>query len=186
MRKLKLQVQITADGYMGGPDGEMDWVTGPWTQDLNDYVDTIWKTVDCIVLGRRLAEGFIPTWEAGPPGETRESIDQMNNTPKVVISGSLTESPWKNTVVAGGDLTEIITGLKGEPGGDLIVCGGSTLVRSLIAEDLIDELHLFVNPVAIGSGLPVFPAGARKRLRLVGSRSFDCQITALHFEPRRA
>ncbi|MGK5739366.1 dihydrofolate reductase family protein [Micromonospora sp. URMC 103] len=186
MRKLKLQVLTTVDGYMGGPNGEMDWMTFPWTDDISSYIDALTKPVDTILLGRRLAEGFIPAWAAGPPGEAQESIDWMNDTPKVVISRSLTESPWDNAVVAGGDLTETVTRLKDRPGGDIITYGGATLVRELIARGLLDELHLFVNPTAIGAGLPVFPTdGAYQRLRLVAARPFDCGVTALHFEPKR-
>ncbi|MEU6040252.1 dihydrofolate reductase family protein [Actinomadura sp. NPDC047616] len=187
MRTVKLQLQISVDGYMAGPNGELDWVTGPWTDDINAYVEKIWDPVDCIVLGRRLAEGFIPAWESGPEGETQEGIDKMNNTPKVVISNSLTESPWNNAVVAGGDVAATINKLNAESGGDIMVCGGGTLTRALIAQGLIDELHLFVNPVALGSGMPVFPDGdGYHRLRLAGSRTFDCGIAVLHLETARA
>ncbi|MGW4958907.1 dihydrofolate reductase family protein [Nonomuraea sp. NPDC004186] len=187
MRTFKLQVQMTVDGYMAGPKGEMDWLNFPWTDDINAYIDALTDPVDCIVLGRRLAEGFIPAWAAGPEGEDQKSIDKMNDTPKVVISNTLTESPWENAAVAGGDLAEIVNGLKARPGGDMIAYGGGTLVSSLIAQGLLDELHLFVNPVAIGSGMPVFgDAGDYKRLRLVAARPFDCGITALHYEPKRA
>ncbi|GAA4536293.1 MULTISPECIES: dihydrofolate reductase family protein [Nonomuraea] len=186
MRKLKLQVQTTVDGFMAGPQGEMDWLTFPWTDDLSDHINALTKSVDRIVLGRKLAEGFIPAWASRPEGEDEESIDWMNDTPKTVISNSLTESPWENATVAGGDLTEIIEGLKAEPGGDLIVYGGGTLVSSLIAAGLVDELHLFVNPTSIGAGMPVFPADAYHRFRVAGTRTFDCGILALHYEPVRA
>ena len=186
MRKLKLQVQTTVDGYMGGPNGEMDWTTFPWSDDLSAYSDALHATADCIVLGRKLAEGFIPAWAAGPEGEDQASIDYMNNTPKVVISNTLTESPWDNAIVAGGGLAEAIDTLKAQPGGDITTYGGSTLVRNLIAEGLIDELHLFVNPSAIGAGLPVFPSGAYQRLRLVDARPFECGVTVLHYQPARA
>lgn len=189
MRRLKLQVQTTVDGYMAGPNGEMDWMTFPWTDDVGAYIDALTVPVDCIVLGRKLAEGFIPAWAARTPddGETRETIDWMNDTPKVVISGTLTESPWDNTVVAGGDLAETVNRLKAQPGGDMIAYGGGTLVPGLIAEGLLDELHLFVNPTAIGAGMPVFAdLGAYQQLRLVAAQPFDCGITALHFEPERS
>ncbi|MFB4318105.1 dihydrofolate reductase family protein [Actinomadura sp. 21ATH] len=76
---------------------------------------------------------------------------------------------------------------EGGPGGDLITYGGSTLVRALIAEELLDELHLFVDPAAIGAGIPVFPStGAKHRFRLASSRTFDCGILALHYEPVRS
>jgi dihydrofolate reductase len=186
MRTFKLQVQVSVDGYMAGPDGAMDWMTFPWTDDINAYVGALDDPVDCIVLGRKLAEGFIPAWESGPEGEDQASIDKMNGTPKVVISNSLTESPWQNAVVAGGDLAKTVNELKARPGGDIIAYGGGTLVRDLIAGGLVDELHLFVNPVALGAGMPVFPGGAYQRLRLVAARSFDCGITALHYEPERS
>jgi dihydrofolate reductase len=189
MRRFKLQVQTTVDGYMGGPNGEMDWLTHAWSDDLNAYSQALHDPADCIVLGRKLAEGFIPAWATRTPGEgeAKETIDWMNNTPKVVISTSLTESPWENAVVAGGDLTETINALKAEPGGDIMAYGGSTLVQELIAKALLDELHLFVNPAAIGTGLPVFPGvGGGQRLRLVTARPFDCGITVLHYEPKRS
>ncbi|MFC4058619.1 dihydrofolate reductase family protein [Planomonospora corallina] len=184
MRKLKLQVQTTVDGYMGGPGGEMDWMHFPWSDDLNAYLDALTKPVDTIVLGRKLAEGFIPAWEAGPEGEPQETIDWMNDTPKIVVSGSLTESPWKNATVVGGDLATAIGELKARPGGDIITYGGSTLARNLIAAGLVDELHLIVNPTAIGTGLPVFPAtGDVQRFRLAGTQPFECGITALCYAP---
>lgn len=187
MRKFKLQVQMSVDGYMAGPNGEMDWLTYPWTDDINAYLDALTEPVDCIVLGRKLAEGFIPAWAAGPEGEDQASIDKMNNTPKVVVSRTLTESPWENAVVAGGDLADTVNELKARPGGDIIAYGGATLVQNLLTEGLLDELHLLVNPTALGAGLAVFPyTGGHQPLRLVTARQFDCGITALHLEPRRS
>lgn len=187
MRTFKLQVQTTVDGYLAGPNGEMDWMRFPWTEDLDNYVDALTEPVDTIVLGRGLAETFIPAWESRPEGETQETIDWMNNTPKVVVSHSLTESPWANATIANGDLTETVRRLKDRPGGDLIAYGGGRFVSSLITEGLLDELHLFVNPTAIGAGTPVFPnTGAHQRLRLVSARQFDCEVTALHYEPVRS
>ncbi|MFB4273773.1 MULTISPECIES: dihydrofolate reductase family protein [unclassified Nonomuraea] len=187
MRTFKLQVQTTVDGYMAGPNGEMDWMKMPWSDDINTYIDALTEPVDCIVLGRKLAEGFIPAWASEPEHETKESIDWMNNTPKVVVSNTLTESPWANATVAGGDLTEIVNRLKAQPGGDLIAYGGGTFVSNLIAKGLLDELHLFVNPTAIGAGMPVFPKlDTNQRLRLVAARAFECGITALHYEPERS
>ncbi|MDQ3643388.1 MAG: dihydrofolate reductase family protein [Actinomycetota bacterium] len=187
MRRFKLQVQTSVDGYMAGPNGAMDWMALPWTDDVNTYIDALTEPVDCIVLGRKLAEGFIPHWAAQPTGEDKASIDWMNNTPKVVISDTLTESPWENTLVAGGDLAETVNELKSQPGGDMIAYGGGTLVSGLIAKGLLDELHLFVNPTAIGAGMPVFAnLDAYQPLRLVAAQPFDCGITALHFDPKRS
>jgi dihydrofolate reductase len=186
VRKFKLQVQTTVDCYMAGPNGEMDWVTMPWSDDVSAYSQALHDPVDCIVLGRKLAEGFIPAWESSPPGETQETIDMMNRTPKVVISKTLTESPWNNAVVA-SDLVATVNQLKSEQGGDLIAYGGGTLVRNLIAEGLLDELHLFVNPTALGAGMAVFPdVGVAQRLHLVAATPFECGMTALHYQPQPA
>ncbi|MEA2478690.1 MAG: hypothetical protein QOJ07_612 [Thermoleophilaceae bacterium] len=186
MRKFKLQVQTSVDGYMAGPNGEMSFMTFPWSDDVAAYVTALTDPVDTIVLGRKLAEGFIPTWAAGPKSEPQHAIDKMNNTPKVVISNTLDESPWDNAVVA-GDLVKTINDLKAQPGGDIIAYGGVKLVSSLIAEGLLDELHLFVNPTALGTGLGVFPdVGETRRLHRVAAHPFDCGITVLHLEPKPA
>jgi dihydrofolate reductase len=87
--------------------------------------------------------------------------------------------------VAGGDLSKTINELKSQDGGDIIVYGGSTLVSGLIAAGLVDELHLFVNPSAIGDGLPVFAnLDDNQQFRVVDVRPFDCGITAMVFAPR--
>jgi dihydrofolate reductase len=186
MRRFKLQVQTTVDGYMAGPDGEMDWMTVPWSVDVGSHINGLMRPVDTIVLGRKLAEGFIPAWAAGPPGESPEAVDFMNNTPKVVYSNRLTESPWPNTVVVGGDLTDVFTDIKAKPGGDMIAYGGSRFVSALIAGQLLDEIHLFVNPTAIGAGLPVFAdLGMQQRLRLISVHPFACGIMAVQYEPVR-
>ena len=187
MRTFKLQVQTSIDGYMAGLHGELDWLSMPWSDDLNDFVTALTEPVDSIVLGRNLAEGFIPAWANMTEGEDQASIDKMNNTPKVVISNSLRESPWPNATVAGGDLATTVRQLKDQEGGDLIAYGGGTLVRALIAAGLLNDLYLFVNPTAIGAGMAVFPdTGARQSYRLVNARPFECGITVLHYQPDRA
>jgi dihydrofolate reductase len=85
-----------------------------------------------------------------------------------------------------GDLAETVNQLKAAPGGDMIAYGGGTLVSALIANGLLDELHLLVNPTAIGTGMPVFGRDSHQQLRLVTAQPFDCGITALHFEPKRS
>ena len=186
MRKFKLQVQMSVDGYMAGPNGEMDWMNGPWSDDLATFVTSLYEGVDCIVLGRKLAEGFIPHWASRPSYEKDTAIDTMNNTPKVVITDSLTTSPWENTVVAGGDLIATIKTLKEQPGGDIITFGGGTLVRGLISNNLLDNLYLFVNPTAIGAGMAVFDnIDANQQFQLVTARPFDCGVTLLHLQPKQ-
>ncbi|MBI5652178.1 MAG: dihydrofolate reductase [Chloroflexi bacterium] len=184
MRKLKLQVQISVDGYIAGPNGEMDWLVQNWDEPLKKYVTAITEPVDCIVLGRKLAQGFIPYWALHPE---QEGADKFNHTAKVVFTKTLDRSEWDKTVLVKGDLVEEITQLKMQNGQDIIVYGGATFVSALVNHGLIDEYHLFVNPTAIGNGLTIFKElDHRQNLNLVKSTSFDCSIVVLHYEPKRS
>ncbi|UOQ53693.1 dihydrofolate reductase family protein [Hymenobacter cellulosivorans] len=189
MRKLKLQVQMTVDGFIGGPNGEMDWMTFNWDEALKNYVAALTEPVDCIVLGRKLAEGFIPYWASVAADEANPEHtagQKFTATPKVVFTRTLTEAPWDHTVLATGDLTTEISQLKQRAGQDIMAYGGATFVSALIQAGLIDELHLFVNPVAIGRGLPIFQdLNAAQPLTLVRSTAFACGIVVQHYEPRR-
>jgi dihydrofolate reductase len=186
MRKIKLQVQMTVDGYIAGLNGEMDWMTFNWDNELNKYVNEITEPVDCIVLGRKLAQGFIPHWASKPEGEDAWGIDKMNNTTKVVFTKTLDKSEWDNTVLAKGDLVDEIDKLKKQDGKDIIAYGGATFVSALIKKGLIDEFHLFINPTAIGNGMTIFKdLDSKQNLTLVKSTSFDCGIVVLNYEPKR-
>jgi dihydrofolate reductase len=95
MRILKLQVQTSVDGYISGPNGEMDWLNQNWDAALKNYVAEITTPVDCIVLGRKLAQGFIPHWASHPE---LESAAKFNTTQKVVFTKTLNRSEWPDTV----------------------------------------------------------------------------------------
>lgn len=189
MRKLKLQVQMTVDGYIAGPNGEMDWMTFNWDDDLKKYVTEITTPIDCIVLGRKLAEGFIPHWAsvaANPEHPEFTAGKKFTDTPKVVFTKTLDKSAWDNTVLAKGDLVDEITQLKNQDGQDIIAYGGATFVSALIKHGLIDVYHLFINPVAIGNGLAIFKELDRtQNLALVKATAFDCGIVVLNYEPKR-
>lgn len=189
MRKLKLQVQMSVDGYIAGPNGEMDWTVWNWDAALKQYVTAITLPIDCIVLGRKLAEGFIPHWAAvaANPGHPEFTAGQkFTETAKVVFSKTLNSSKWDNTILAKGDLVEEITKLKQQDGQDIIAYGGANFVAALIKHGLIDEYHLFINPTAIGSGLSIFKElDSKQNLKLVKSTAFDCGIVVLHYQPKR-
>lgn len=184
MRKLKLQVQLTLDGYMAGPNGEMDWTNRHWDDQLKQYVGALTEPVDCIVLGRTLAQGFIPYWASHPQ---EEGADKFNSTRKVVFTKTLARSEWANTVLAQGALDDEIAKLKQQAGRDIIAYGGATFVSALVKHGLIDEFHLFINPTAIGAGLTIFKELDHKLdLTLVKSTAFDCGIVVLHYQPKPA
>jgi dihydrofolate reductase len=189
MRKLKLQVQMTIDGFIAGPNGEMDWLTFNWDDELKKYVTDITEPVDCIILGRKLAEGFIPHWAkvaANPDHPEFTAGKKFSETYKVVFTKTLDRSEWGNTVLAKGDLVDEVTKLKKQDGKDIIAYGGATFVSALIQQGLIDEFHLFINPTAIGMGRSIFKELDRKQeLSFIKSTSFDCGIVVLNYEPKR-
>jgi dihydrofolate reductase len=188
MRKVKLQVQMSVDGFISGPNGEMDWMVWDWDNELKQYVEEITEPVDCIVLGRKLAQGFIPHWAANPE---LEGAVKINSTKKVVFTKTLDKSDpevasWENTDLAKGDLAEEIIKLKKQDGKDIIAYGGAAFVSALIQHDLIDEYHLFVNPTAIGAGMSIFKElKSYLNLTLVKSKSYQCGITVVYYEKKQ-
>jgi dihydrofolate reductase len=185
MRKLKLQMQVSLDGFVAGPNNEMDWMTWEWDDELKNYVQGITEPVDTIILGRVLAEGFIPVWkERSAAPDADRFTHRMVNDLKVVFTETLSENPWENTTLATGDIVEEINKLKALPGKDIMAYGGATFASALIKHNLIDEYHLFVNPVAIGKGKSIFNALDDKlNLKLVKATLFECGITVLCYKP---
>ena len=190
LRKLKLQVQMSVDGYIAGPNGEMDWMVWNWDDKLKEYVNELTEPVDSILLGRKMTEGFISYWSdvmTKPDNPDYAFAKKMIEIPKVVFTKTLNKSDWVNTDIATGDLTDEINKLKNQNGKDIIVYGGASFDSSLIKAGLIDELHLFVNPAAIGNGMTIFKdLNEMQKFTLVKSIAFDCGIVALHYEPKRA
>lgn len=178
MRKLKLQMQITVDGFVAGPEGQLDWMA--WDGDdqkLGAFVDHLTDTSDTILLGRRMTEGFITYWEqaASQPESPEYTFAQkMVDTPKVVFSKTIDHVEGKNVRVENGDLVEAVNQLKNQPGKDIVVYGGASFVSSLIENGLIDELHVFVNPIAIGNGMRIFKS--RTHLELTGATAYPCGV----------
>ena len=190
LRKLKLQVQMSVDGYIAGPNGEMDWMVWNWDDKLKEYVNELTEPVDSILLGRKMTEGFISYWSdvmTKPDNPDYAFAKKMIEIPKVVFTKTLNKSDWVNTDIATGDLTDEVNKLKRREGKDIIVYGGASFDSSLIKAGLIDEFHLFVNPAAIGNGMTIFKdLNEMQKFTLVKSIAFDCGIVLLHYEPKRA
>jgi dihydrofolate reductase len=178
VRKLKLQMQMSIDGFVAGPKGELDWMTSfDKDKQLGAFVDELADTSDTILLGRKMAPGFMPFWESvstKPDSMEYDFAQKMVRIPKIVFSKTLRHIDGQNVRVENGDLGEAVNQLKRQPGKDLLVYGGASFVSSLVQHDLIDELNLFINTVAIGEGFRIFPV--RKALLLKRSLAYPSGI----------
>ena len=187
MRKLKLQVAISVDGCIAGPNNEMDWLIPD--DEIMKYIDNIADSVDTILMGRKMVDEFVPYWTevANKPNDSWNAFaKKMIEIPKIVFTRTLTKSNWINTEIAKGDLKDEITKLKSQDGKDILVYGGASFDSSLIKEKLIDEFYLFVNPIVFGNGKTIFKDLKEiQRLTLIQSKVFDCGLVLLHYEVKK-
>jgi dihydrofolate reductase len=181
-RKLKLQVQMTVDGFVAGPEGQLDWMTRNLDEGVIARIVELTDASDTILLGRKMTDGFIKYWEAVQP-ESPEYVfaQRMVDTPKVVFSKTLKRVEGKNVRVEGGDLVQAVNRLKAERGKDIVVYGGATFVSALIEHDLIDEFNIFVNPVTIGRGMRIFKD--RKPLGVISSTAYPSGVVVNTYQP---
>ena len=157
MRKLKLQMQMTINGYVAQPNGKNDWMTWNPDDELTAFMVSLLDTSDTLLLGRKTAEGLIPYWkDTAIKNPTHPFAKKIADIPKNVFTKTLNESTWNNTILAKGNLADEISNLKKQNGKDILVFGGAGFVSSLIKEGLIDEYHLIVNPTAISNGMTIF------------------------------
>jgi dihydrofolate reductase len=184
MRKLKLHMDMTVDGFVAGPQGQQDWLTG-WSGDdkLLSWEYRFTDSHDTILLGRKTAEEFTTYWEnVKSDSPDYEFARRMVNIPKIVFSRTLESHLGKNVRVENGPLVETIKGLKGQSGKDILVYGGVTFVSALLENKLIDELNFIVNPVAIGEGMRIF--SARWPLKLESSTAYANGVVVNTYLPK--
>ena len=187
MRKLKLQMQTSIDGYVStGPNDEQAWVT--WALDqIRPRVLSLAGSADTILIGRKLAVDYIPYWldvVKDPHHEVYDIGQHVVRMKKVVFSRTMEKSIWPNTEVANGELVAEVKKLKDQAGRDMMVYGGSAFVSSLIRERLIDEFNFFVNPVALGKGDHVFNQLTDfYRLKLKECTRYQSGIVLMVYEP---
>lgn len=185
MRKLMMKMSITVDGFIAGVNGEMDWVFKTGDEASKTWAVGICRTAGLHIMGRKSFQTMAPYW----PTSTDVFATPMNEIPKAVFTrngfkgidaGQTTnaaQSPaaasWAEARIFDGDLAEGIRQLKAEPGNPILAHGGSEFMRSLIATGLIDEYHLAIHPVALGSGLPIFTNLVKPlSLKLVDVKAF--------------
>jgi dihydrofolate reductase len=170
-------------------DGVID--TPSWTADygfvpaMGEVIGAVTARSSGILLGRTTYEMFAPAWSTRTV-EDDPGAPFFNDSPKYVVSSTLTEPTWRNSTVVGGYDPGTIRRLKEEAEGDLYVSGSGTLVRAMLADGLVDELHLLVYPLTRGTGPRLFPDGAPPlTLAPTGCRSFDNGVVYLSYAPQR-
>jgi dihydrofolate reductase len=196
MRKLIMKMSITVDGFVGGPNGENDWVFLSSTEDSRARaVEKSWEA-GLIIMGRKSFEGMAHYW----PTSTNPFAGPMNGIPKAVFTkngfkgaGPIeTTTPeqaraaatWTEARIFDGDMAEGIRRLKSEPGKPIYAIGGAGFMRSLIATGLIDEYQLNMHPVVLGGGLTIFDGLARPLdLKLVEAKAYSGGIVAHIYQP---
>jgi dihydrofolate reductase len=175
---------VSLDGVIEDPGGAEGFEHGGWTFEISRGEEGDKFKLDealeaeALLLGRVTYEGFAEAW----PSRSGEFADKFNDMPKYVVSSTLVDPEWSNSIVIDGDLGEAVSKLKEELSGDAVVHGSAQLVQGLIERDLVDELRLMVFPVLLGKGKRLFGAtGGKVPLELTGSRTVGDGIAILTY-----
>jgi dihydrofolate reductase len=182
MGKIVITEFISLDGVVEDPGGSEDFKYGGWSFELSrgDEGDKfkLDETMgsDALLLGRKTYEGFADAW----PQRDGEFADKFNNMPKYVVSSTLTDPEWSNSIVVDGDLADAVSKIRAEHEGDIVVHGSAQLSQALLEQDLVDELRLMVYPVVLGAGKRLFgETSDKKPLKLVESQPVGDGIVIL-------
>ena len=165
--KLTTMTQVTVDGVMQGNGAASDedrrggferggWAMGVFDDDTFTFITETYQRADAFLFGRRTYDLFAPYWGA-PERAGHPIADALTTKPKYVASTTLTDPQWANTSLLSGDVATAVRELKAKPGGELQVHGSGALIRSLLENDLVDEITLLVVPVVLGQGARLFP-----------------------------
>jgi dihydrofolate reductase len=180
MRKVIAVELVSLDGVMESPE---EWAFSYSNDEMKEANASGMAASDALLLGRVTYEQMAAFWPNQPGGVPM--VDYINSVPKYVVSSNLEEPlEWNNSTLIEGDVAEEIARLKRRPGEDITVLGSGALVRSLLRNNLIDELRLMVHPVVLGSGKRLFEDGGdRLPLELVDSTTFDTGVLYLTYRP---
>jgi dihydrofolate reductase len=170
---------ITLDGVIDTPSWTFDFPSDP---KMGEAIGGIMGSCTAILLGRRTYEMFAPAW-SGRTAEDDPGAPFMNETPKYVVSSTLEDADWNNSTILGGYNSQAIRALKDESEGNIYVSGSGTLVQALLADGLVDELHLFVFPLTLGGGQRLFADGLKAKFSLADTEAFGSGALHVTYRP---
>jgi dihydrofolate reductase len=180
MGKIAVHEFITLDGVIERPTWTMDY---PFDPKMGEAIGGIMASSKALLLGRRTFEMFAPAWSSRT-AEDDPGAPFMNESPKYVVSATLQSADWKNSTILGPHEAGTIRDLKRSVQGDIYVSGSTTLVRAMLADGLVDELHLFVFPVSLGNGRRLFADdGSTIKLELAGTEAYESGVVHLTYQP---
>jgi dihydrofolate reductase len=179
MGQIVVHEFITLDGVIEDPSWSMEYGFDP---KMGDAIGRIMQASKALLLGRNTYELFAPAWSTRTAAED-PGAPFMNESPKYVVSSSLQDVGWNNSTVLGPYSAERICSLKQRIEGDIYVSGSGTLVRAMLADGLVDELHLFVFPLALGAGARLFEDGVEAKFSLTETESYDNGALHLVYRP---
>lgn len=188
MRKLIFFMHTSLDGFVAGLQGEMDWIN--INDEIFDFVGTMTDKADTALYGRVTYEMMQSYWpNAGNrPNASKHDKEHSawyNKVSKVVLSTTMSEIGLDNTMVISDHLADNINKIKEQGENNILIFGSPTASHSLLGEGLIDEFWLFVNPVLLGKGMPLFKGVTETtKLKLVETKIFSFGVIALHYETK--
>lgn len=188
MRKIIVSINVTLDGFMAGPHGELDWHFPLWNEEMASFAYEQLSMMDSILLGRVTYQAMASYWpyEANNTAHGRLEYayaHMMNNYVKVVFSKTLRTVEWRNTRLVKKDIGKEVMAMKQQPGMDMIIFGSGSIVSRLMELDLIDEYVLWIHPVTLGEGMPLFrQLRDRQALKLLRARAFSSGVVILCYE----
>ncbi len=178
-------MHISLDGFVAGPNGEMNWIKVD--EEIFDHVGKRISQGDTSLYGRvtyQMMENYWPT-AADKPTASKHDIEHSKwykNVHKVVLSKSMKDADLTNTTIISDNLSDSINAIKQQAGNDIFLFGSPTATHSLIQLNLIDGYWLFVNPIILGRGIPLFVDIKDKiKLQLLTTRQFSCGVTELNY-----
>lgn len=186
MRKVIAFMHVTLDGFTAGPNDELEWAIVD--EELNPYVDALFRQIDTALYGRVTHLGMESYWpgvltdpDAAP--RDREHARWYTDVSKLVFSRTLSQVGSKNTRLIKDNVPEEVTALKQQSGLDMMIFGSPRLTHSLMHLGLIDEYRLFLNPIVLGAGIPLFQDVKQwTKLKLLGTKTFESGVVALHYQ----